>query len=98
LGRRPFQSPINWNRPFTYPENEGGSTITAADRPEQGQGAMSGKMAGKCHGNLTEGCGFLMSDDLIVFFIFTKSYGFVGDRKTSGTGNKNCLLAVGLVW
>jgi len=40
LRRRPFQPLIGGNTLFPCPENEGGSTNTAEDRPKQELGAV----------------------------------------------------------
>jgi len=47
LRRRPFQPLIGRNLPFPYPENEGGSTITAVFFPKHRMVVVREKGAGK---------------------------------------------------
>jgi hypothetical protein len=44
LRKGPFQPRIDGKLPFPWPEIEGGSTITAEDRPEQGLGIVPKEM------------------------------------------------------
>jgi hypothetical protein len=90
LKERPFQSPVDGDRPFARPENEGCSTITAEDQLSQALEAVGGKMVKKRPDKVFRrcryGCVGIFPTDAMVRTI---RYGLNFFKKPAGNFQKN---------